>query len=138
MTFLMSSIIHSDWFWHGLYWPLSSLFDHLILFLLKLILSDTFRCPILMLEHQRWVALNKSVFTGLHWPSLAFIIHNSFIFVIRHCLIIKYKLKNWKFKKFEGFLMTVNVLAFSDLSVAFWPLLKFYTFQSCFNLLDSS
>ena len=126
MTFLASSIIPSDWFWHGLYWPLSSLFDQLILFLLKLILFDTFRCPILILEHQTWASLNKSVFTGLHWPSLAFIYHISFIFVICHLLIIKYKLKNWKFKKFEGFLMTVNVLAFSDLSMAFlWPLIVF-------------
>ena len=50
---------------------------------------------------------------------LASINHISFIFVIRHLQIIKYKHKNSELKNFEGFLMTVNVVAFSDLSVAF-------------------
>ena len=129
MTFLASSIIHSNWFWHGLYWPLSSLFDHLIFFLLKLILPDPFWCPILILEHQKWVTLNKSVFTGLHWPSLAFtgLYLSYFIYV---CDLSppdhQIQARNWKFKKFEGFLMTVNVLAFPDLFVAFlWPLIVF-------------
>ena len=73
----------------------------------------------MILEHQMWVSPNKSVFTGLHWASLASINYILFIFVIFHLLIIKYKYKNSKLKNFEGFLMTVNVVAFSDLSVAF-------------------
>ena len=39
--------------------------------------------------------------SSVYWPSLNFIYQISFIFVICYLLIIKYKLKNEKFQKFE-------------------------------------
>ena len=44
---------------------------------------------------------NWIMLSSVYWPSLNFIYQISFIFVICYLLIIKYKLKNEKFQKFE-------------------------------------
>ena len=134
MAFLASSIIHSNLFWHGRYilaleekpfWPIDIVFAKNWYYLIPFGAQFWYWNikPGFHQINQRLLAL-----IGLHWPLLIL-----FLLFVTFWSSNKYKHKNSKLKNFEGFLMTVNEVAFSDLSVAFlWSLIVFQVISEAF------